>query len=163
MIHHIAHACPAQRKPILLTKNTTSSLLNTTVKVFEQVKLPVGSKNDDVIPFGVGNLYTLPWCQFLRKYTVWVAATVLESPQLQDIKNSNPFEVELDVDPQHLKAAVECISSIPDVDTFDNTYYDFIKREDTTLIGFYSKDNYPMPDTIKVGSDKMDKVIRYTK
>jgi len=155
-------AFPAQRKPIVLTKASTDSLLDHPIKVYQQTKnKDFHSNSGNVITFSCAPSSEMTFKQFLQNYTVWFASIVMKMEQLDGI---NPFESSDNngwgVAPQDLEVAVAAISSIPDVDTFDNTYYDYMKKEDVINLGYYVKDQYPMPSCISV-SDMLCTVICY--
>lgn len=131
--------------------------MNHRVSVYPQIKneeYSTVSRSQNVIAINWGGSVYMTWQQFLRKYTIWFAANVVGEQQLKGVK---PFEgtpfMGLDrtpVDLEQLQTAINTISSIPDVDYLDNLYYDYIKRDDVTDLGYYCKDNFPVPVTIEV-------------
>lgn len=76
---------------------------------------------------------------------MWYVAKVLEEPRLKGVK---PFEG--DISTYHLGISLERLDNIPDVDTFDNYYYDYIKQDDVIDLGYYAKDIYPAPFALEV-------------
>lgn len=90
---------------------------------------------------------------------------VLAVPSLEGM---NPFAdaptLGLDNRPvvlEQLQTAINAVNNIPDVDTFDNLYYDYIKRDDVTDLGYYSKDNWPLPMAIEVRTERLCDMLVY--
>lgn len=138
MFSNHSRAFAAQRHTLCCSGYATSSLMRHRVSVYPQIKnqeYSSASHSQDVIAINWGSSLNMTWQQFLRKYTIWFAAQVVGEQQLQ--------------------IAVKTISSIPDVDYFDSLYYDYIKRDNVSNLGYYCKDNFPVPITIEVSGDKM--------
>jgi len=138
--------------------------MNHRVSVYQQTKnvdYSSASRSQNVIAINWGSSISMTWQQFLRKYIIWFAAKVLGEQHLGDV---DPFgeAPAAAVEFQQLQIAVKAISSIPDVDYFDNLYYDYIKRDDVLDLGYYCKDNWPVPIAIKVsGKRNIMLVISY--
>lgn len=157
-----ARSFTAQRCVQKFSAHATRSILRHRVAVHHQVKnqeYTSASRSQNVIAIDWGERIHMTWQQFLRKYTIWFAATVLAVPSLEGM---NPFAdaptLGLDnipVDLEQLQTAINAVNNIPDVDTFDNLYYDYIKRGDVTDLGYYSKDNWPLPMAIEVRTEVM--------
>ncbi len=156
MYSNFAQTFAAQRKTVRFSGYATSSLLNHKVSVSPMIKdeeYTSASSSQDVIAINWGDELSMTWQQFMRKYTIWFAAKVLGVPQLDGVE---PFANATDktpVDLEQLQTAINAINSIPDVDWFDNIYYDYIKREDVKDMGYYSRDNWPLPIAIQVRGD----------
>lgn len=153
---NFARAFPAQVTPFVLNKASTDTLLDHPVKVYQQNKnKDFRSNSGNVITFNCAPSGDMTLREFLKNYTVWFASIVLKDEQLGGV---NPFESGGGIVPHDLEVAVAAISSIPDVDTLDSIYYDYMKEEDVANLGYYVKDQHPVPQFIAV-SDKLVIVI----
>jgi hypothetical protein len=153
---NFARAFPAQITPFVLNKASTDTLLDHPVKVYQQTKnKDFRSNSGNIITFNCAPSGDMTLRQFLQNYTMWFASIVLKEEQLGGI---SPFESGGSITPHDLEVAVAAISSIPDVDTLDSIYYDYMKDEDVTNLGYYVKDQHPVPKFMAV-SDKFCVVI----
>jgi len=103
------------------------------------------SKSQSVIAVNWHGEIDMIWSDFLRHYSVWYVAKVMEHPRLS---SATPFIGDISED--EIIISLDFLDNIPDVGTFDNYYYDYIKRKDITDLGYYAKDIYPPPMALKV-------------
>lgn len=157
MYSNFAQTFAAQRKTVRFSGYATSSLLNHTVSVYQMVKneeYSSASRSQDVIAITWGSRLFMTWQQFMRHYTIWIAAKVLGVLHLDGVEPFADASFEetykTPVDLEQLQTAINAINNIPDVDRLDNLYYDYIKRDDITDMGYYCKDNSPLPIAFKV-------------
>jgi hypothetical protein len=141
-------AFPAQTRTVCFSPHTTKRLLGHPVSAYHQTKnkdYTSSSLSQSVITVEFTSRKDMTWSVFLRHYTVWYVANVLKEPQLKGV---NPFVG--DISSQHIHISLERLDSIPDVDTFDNYYYDYIKQDNVIDLGYYAKDIFPAPVAVQV-------------
>lgn len=139
-------AFPAQTRRVCFSSYSTKRFLSQRVSAYHQVKnLDYISKSQSIIAVSNYDSIDMSWKDFLRHYSVWYVAKVMDNPRLS---SSTPFTGDISGD--EIIISLDCLDNIPDVDTFDNYYYDYIKRDDITDMGYYAKDTYPPPLPIKV-------------